>query len=103
MPRHPNAGRKKGTPNKETRSLELKCLDAGLDFFSELIKIAKDPEHKDHFSAIKEGCQYLYPKKKALEVSGTLSQETMEKLKAFQEMPKDALLKIIQSEIKGSK
>ena len=62
-------GRKKGTPNQETRSLETKCQEAGIDFFGELIKVAQNPEHPDHFAAVKEGCQYLNPKRKAIEIA----------------------------------
>lgn len=65
----PGSGRQKGTPNKVTQSLEEKCALMGVDVFEEMLKIATNEEHPDRFSCLKELAQYLYPKRKALEIS----------------------------------
>lgn len=96
-------GRKVGTPNIDYKTLEHRCQDAGLDFFDELIKIGKDPLNKDYFAAVREGCQYVYPKKKALEVSGDLNIQLATMAKEFSEMPKEELIKIIEEELRKSK
>lgn len=63
-------GRKAGVPNKKTQDLMEKCEAQGFDPFQAMINIAihsNDPNFK--FSALKEICQYIYPKRKALEMS----------------------------------
>lgn len=66
-PRHPNAGRKKGTPNKSSLPIEEVCRFHNCNPLEALIECMKDPEQR--FNAAKELMQYLYPKRKALEVS----------------------------------
>lgn len=65
------AGRKKGTPNHKTQHLMNICEKEGIDPFQALCQIAKEsiktnPERA--ISALKEVCQYVYPKRKALEI-----------------------------------
>lgn len=93
-------GRQAGTPNKVPRTFERKCEEAGIDFFEELIKIASDPEHKDYFNAVKEGCQYIEPKKKAIEMSGSINQGLVQKAQEYEAMNKEELIAIIQNELK---
>jgi len=65
-----SGGRQKGTPNKDTVSLFDKCEAAGLDPFTELVKLCTLGEKEElRFQALKEVCQYLYPKRKSLELS----------------------------------
>jgi len=94
---HPQwGGRKKGTPNKSTSYLQERCEALGVDPFEILIRFAagdwkglgyessercagvsKDgqPWYEDTISpevrqkAAKEACEYLYPKRKAMELS----------------------------------
>lgn len=94
--KNPNAGRKKGTPNKDTRTLQEKAAALGCDPFEVLIYFAKgDWEalgYKNSERVVstsengvttapvisaelrqksaKDACEYLYPKRKAVEVSG---------------------------------
>lgn len=68
-------GRKAGIPNRETKTLLARCEEEGIDFFAELMKIAKDPAHPRYFDAIKEGCSYLHAKRKAVEVRGDSENE----------------------------
>jgi DNA-binding Xre family transcriptional regulator len=65
-------GRQKGTLNKK-RNLEELFASMGLDPFSALAEIAANSEKEDiRLSALKELCQYLEPKRKALEHSGEI-------------------------------
>lgn len=67
-PRDPRAGRKKGTPNK-VRSIEAQCEAYGLDPFDVMIEFLQSEEPILRFQSAKELCQYLAPKKKAIEVA----------------------------------
>jgi hypothetical protein len=93
-----NAGRKKGTPNKLTQDLMAKCDELGVDPFEVLLHFAKGDwktlgyetetrlvstsEHGDIYEntitpelrakAAKDACEYLFPKRKAIEHSGAL-------------------------------
>ncbi len=65
-------GRRTGIPNRKTLDLFQKCEDADFDPFIELIKLARmGEEESTRFQAVKEICQYLYPKRKALEISNS--------------------------------
>lgn len=93
-PKTPGSGRKKGTPNRFTQNLMGICEEKGLDVFESLVEIAldKDPENKDRFPALKELAQYLYPKRKALEHSGEISNP-------YLHLPKQELVKLAEQEI----
>jgi len=93
-------GRKKGTPNRDTQTLAEKAKEIGADPFETLIlfakgdwsalgydseyqiKVTKGGETVNEFtispelrkSAASDACQYLYPKRKALEVTGAEGQ-----------------------------
>lgn len=92
-------GREKGTPNKKTRELEQMAEELGIIPFKQLLLFAKGdwkalgydsavvvrvgkngetyeqeritPEMR--FKATSESCAYLYPKRKAIEHSGEVS------------------------------
>lgn len=69
-------GRPKGAPNKKTLALEEICAKHGVDVFEALVLIIKEESDKLlRFQAIKEAAQYLYPKRKALEVSNNEESE----------------------------
>lgn len=82
------AGRKKGTPNRKTQELLAKCEASGVDPFDVLLLICKGIEEmivkddkgkekrisipvktENRLAAAKELCQYLYPKRKAIELT----------------------------------
>ncbi len=71
-PRPPNAGRKKGTPNKETRTIEEKMRELKCDPIQGMANIAMDedntPELRGRMFA--ELAQFVLPKRKAVEHSG---------------------------------
>lgn len=59
-------GRVVGSVNK-AKSIEDMCEAAGVDPFQVMIDLLKDPVYQ--LQAAKELCQYLRPKKKALELT----------------------------------
>ena len=100
----PGSGRKKGTPNKRRSVLEA-CEQVGIDPFQEMAKVAAG-KHENamlmeyQFDAIKELCQYLEPKKKAIEHSGEVNQRLIEEAERLQGLTKEDLKKVIQEELK---
>lgn len=73
-PRPEGAGRKKGTPNRSSLSLEEKCAARGIDVFELLLEyVIEECPRELRFKAIQELCSYLYPKRKAIEHSGEIS------------------------------
>lgn len=71
-------GRVAGKPNKSTQSLMEKCEAKGVDVFELMLEYATEPcEPALRFQALKELCQYLYPKRKALEVTGEIEAITV--------------------------
>jgi len=94
-PRPPNAGRKKGTPNKKTLEAQLLCEKLGVDPFEFLLLVVKGDEkalgykkpkiildalgkaHRvpwitlpNRLAAASEACEYVRPKRKAIEHTG---------------------------------
>lgn len=64
-------GRIKGTPNKSTQDLLKICEEEGIEPFRAMLRqLAELDEPKDRFDALEKVCQYLYPKRKALELGG---------------------------------
>lgn len=71
-PRPEGAGRKKGTLNRQTVALEEICEKHKINPFEAMIKLALTTDKDElRFNALKELCQYLYPKRKAVEVSNS--------------------------------
>lgn len=64
-------GRRAGTPNKDTDLLLMKCHEKGLDVFGAMIELAQGDDIPAKLTMLKELAQYLYPKRKALEVTIT--------------------------------
>ncbi len=93
-PRPKGAGRKAGTPNKATQSLFEKCESMGIDPFQALLEICGDPDIQIRLSALKEVCQYLYAKRKALEVTGEMDVKLMERVKELDALPDEELKKL---------
>lgn len=85
-PRPENAGRKKGSPNKITKTLESFFDEQGLflpeKILSEIQEIASPSERMKVWLEL---LQYIYPKRKALEMSGEITNPyahmTLEELK----------------------
>lgn len=64
-----SGGRKKGALNRKTVLLEELCEKKGIHPFEALLKLCVHPDVSIQLGAIKEACSYLYPKRKAIEVS----------------------------------
>lgn len=64
------AGRAKGTPNKSSLPIAELCAKHNCSPVEVLIRLAlNDNEPDRQLAAAKELCQYLYPKRKAVELS----------------------------------
>ena len=109
---HPRyGGRVKGIPNKKTQSLIERCDDLGVDPFDVLLRVAKgdwealgydSPTNiivtkqgsyeqdvitlESRVNAAKELCQYLYPKRKAIELSGDVDLSVVNRAKELESM-----------------
>lgn len=63
-------GRVKGTMNRKSESLFELCEEMGFNPFAELMRLAFSTDDEAvRASCLKELCQYLYPKRKAVELS----------------------------------
>jgi len=68
--RLPNAGRKPGTLNRKTQDLFEICEKHNLDVFEGMVILTINEEDTyEKFNRLKELAQYLYPKRKAVEMS----------------------------------
>lgn len=92
-PRTPGSGRTKGTPNRFTQNLMQICEEKDLDVFQALVEVALDKESSDRFHALKELAQYLYPKRKALEHSGSIDTNP------YKNMPIEELEVLVKAKI----
>src|SRR5215208_6306459 len=65
-------GRQKGTPNKKTQAVAEKLAALGCDPIKQMGQIALDEsvEVSVRVQVLKELCQYVAPKRKAVEVTG---------------------------------
>lgn len=100
--RTPGSGRKPGTTNKRIPVSEI-CQKLGFDPFLELAKIASGENRLQaarQFDALKELCQYISPKLKAVEHSGEVNQRLIDEVKMLQDLPREQLEKIVKEELK---
>jgi len=92
-------GRQPGSTNKRTSVLE-KCEAVGLDPFSAMATIASDVADPNRFQALKELAQYIEPKKKAVEVSGSLDMRVQQELEGLMGLTEEELVALIKKELK---
>jgi hypothetical protein len=121
--RHPNAGRKAGTPNKNTQTLIDKAKELGVDPFDVVLRFAKgdwkglgyDAEKETKFTAAgieyeeylikpemrlkaaSEACQYILPKRKAIEQS--IDPATAEMLERLEKLTDKELVDIVTNSV----
>lgn len=94
-------GRKKGSLNKVTTDLFAKLESIGLDPFTELAKIAQADDNPDlRFQALKELCQYLFPKRKAMEVTNKIDPQVMEEAEALMNLSDEELIEVARHDLK---
>lgn len=90
-------GRQKGVANKQTQDLQAICDKHDVHPFEALILLYKEGGWDPHMklAALKEICQYLYPKRKAIEHSGEINTNPyLEKsLEELEELVKEKLEK----------
>lgn len=68
-----NSGRKKGTVNKNTQTLQEICAKHNIDVFEAMVMLCIEEGNKDkRFERLKEIAKYIYPQRKAVEHSGEL-------------------------------
>jgi hypothetical protein len=72
-------GRSKGTPNKKTLGLAEILESQGVEPVSELLKLMPNLTPKEQADVYKDLMAYLYPKRKAMEVSADPA--TLEQIK----------------------
>lgn len=98
------SGRVKGQPNKKTLSLIQRCEERNFDPFDALMDIAKDPNTPIDLkiNCLKDLCQYVHPRRKALEHSN-LNQRLVDEAQNISQMDEKELLKVIEEEIKELK
>lgn len=86
--RVPGSGRKKGTPNRVTRTLEQKAEELGIDPFETILLFALGDSDalgveveiplEMQFKALEIACTYLYPKRKSIEVTTNVPRISIE-------------------------
>ncbi len=96
-------GREKGTPNRKTQSLFDLCDELNFNPFKAMLTIAQDDTHKDSALMLKEVCQYLYPKRKSLEHSGSIDPKMQEAAEDIANLNKDEQIAILEQQIKEIK
>jgi hypothetical protein len=67
--RPPNAGRKKGTPNKKTRELVAVLDELNVNPVQALIDLIPNLEEAKQADVYLKLLEYVYPKRRAIEVS----------------------------------
>ena len=82
-------GRKAGVPNKKTRAIQERLEELGCDPLEGMAKIAMDEsiEVNIRLTAYKELAQYLYPKRKAIEVVEEREDEKPESIQIYVHTP----------------
>lgn len=75
--KRPNAGRKKGTPNKATADRQKAVEDSGLTPLDYMLAILRDEDMPtdSRFEAAKAAAPYVHPKLSAVDVSGKVDGE----------------------------
>lgn len=99
-PRDLNTGRKKGTPNKRTQSLEAICEAYNYHPFEALLKLTMETEEVNvKLQGLKELCQYLYPKRKALEISGDINLDLAREAEAVAKLSEEEQIEIMRRDV----
>jgi hypothetical protein len=76
QPRPANAGRKKGTPNRKTQDLLAICERLGVNPFESMVQAAQEIiEPEARVNAWEKVCQYILPKRKAVEIANEDEEE----------------------------
>lgn len=96
-----SGGRKAGTPNRPLLPIEQIMKDHNCNPLNALIECMQMPEHK--FNAAKELMQYIYPKKKSLEVDASINMELARSAEEYSKLDKNEQIRMMEEEIKRLK
>ena len=98
-PRHPLAGRKKGTPNKRQSVQEL-IAKYGKDPIEVLVDLMMNGEKEDtRVMCAKELAQYVYKKKsQELQLTGKITHEMQQHIEELMEKSDEELDQVIEAE-----
>src|SRR6266705_2701190 len=96
-------GRTKGTPNKKTQLLQEKLDEAGVDPFRVLSDLCLHHDAAIRGMAAKELCQYILPKRKALDLHADVDVAMLDKAKEIKNLPKNEKIKLLEDELKKLK
>lgn len=100
-PRLPNAGRKKGTPNKRTLTIMERVEASGLDPIDVMLELMRDPDKSIAMTAAKEVAQYIYSKRpQGIHVSGSLTPSVQREVEELSGKTDEELDQIIEIESK---
>lgn len=100
-PRPKNAGRRKGTPNKATQTLMEKCDAKGIDIFEAMLECCTESNNLlDRFRMYSEIAQYLYPKRRAMEVTGEMNLELSKQVEEIKKLTKEEKIEMLKQEAK---
>lgn len=93
-------GPKKGQLQKRTQDLLAKCQAFNIDIWEEMLKelISPQTDQPSRIALLKEMAQYLYPKRKAIEISQESDLRLAEQAKEFQALPKHEQALLLQAE-----
>ena len=78
QPKPKGSGRKRGTPNHKSKSLEESLLKIGLDVPAELAALLPELAPEDRVQALLQLMSFLYPKRKAIEQHIEIDQPKIE-------------------------
>jgi hypothetical protein len=92
-------GRKKGSSNKITGTLLERCEVAKIDPWDEMLKIASDASSPNHFQALKELLQYLYPKRRAVENSSPEDSTIQVIIQDYMSRSEEELIEVARKEL----
>jgi hypothetical protein len=104
----------KGTPNKTTLPIAELCEFHKVNPIEVLIEYCKpippglSPEQMlsragYRFQAARELAQYLYPKRKALEIDSTINVELAKRAEEYSKLPKDEQIMLMEQELRRLK
>lgn len=105
-PRPPGAGRKLGTPNRNTLPVAELCAFHNCSPAEILIRFAMstDPDDKNYkFQAARELANFIYPKMQSSAITATIDMELARKARDVEEMSLDDQIKLLESELKRLK
>lgn len=100
-PRHPGAGRKKGSLNKKNRTIIEMVEASGLDPIEVMLKLMADPDKSIAMMAAKEVAQYIYSKRpQGIHVSGSLTPSMQREVEELSGKTDQEIDLIIEAEYK---